>query len=306
MRHVATRPGLRVRPRILAVGTLALALALLAPLVGAWLSSDNDPGRAADRATVTPRSPVGVTQQRAGRSPQAAAPLAAPSPVITPGGRVHVVGLGDSVPAGSACDCTSYVDLVGRTWASGMGGSAEVSNLAFPGLTTGGLLQQLDIPLVRTAVARADLLIVTIGANDFDVSQVTSDSCAPEANLGCYRPALALLRTDLVEVLARLHALQGDRHGVIVLTGYWNVFRDGQVGQAQGTTYLRASRALTQEANTVISQVAGDGGARYADLHQAFQDSSEDWTDLLAPDGDHPSAAGHQLIAQAVLAALRA
>ena len=45
----------------------------------------------------------------------------------------------------------------------------------------------------------------------------------------------------------------------------------------------------------------------YVDIYTPFKgaDGSTDDTALLADDGDHPNAAGHQLIATALLAALR-
>jgi lysophospholipase L1-like esterase len=58
--------------------------------------------------------------------------------------------------------------------------------------------------------------------------------------------------------------------------------------------------------NRRIEAAASAHGATYVDLLTAFRgsDGSEDCTPLLAPDGDHPSAQGHALIARTLAAAL--
>ena len=42
-------------------------------------------------------------------------------------------------------------------------------------------------------------------------------------------------------------------------------------------------------------------GAHYVDLFRPFEQSGRDVTSLMAPDGDHPNAAGHELIARTLL-----
>jgi lysophospholipase L1-like esterase len=89
------------------------------------------------------------------------------------------------------------------------------------------------------------------------------------------------------------------------MTGYWNVFLDGEVGAAKGPSYVTVTDALTREVNAAIDAAATAAGAGYVDLYTAFKgDGARDDTSLLAPDGDHPSASGQQQIAAAVLAVL--
>ena len=44
-------------------------------------------------------------------------------------------------------------------------------------------------------------------------------------------------------------------------------------------------------------------GVRYVDLYGPFEDSGRNVTSLMSNDGDHPDAAGHDLIARTLLAA---
>lgn len=261
-------------------------------------------------STATPETAPAVTPEAApgaaAGADGAAAPDAAPqdAPATTPQGTYHVVGLGDSVPAGTACGCDTYVSLVGRARAAALGLTPDVSDLAVPGLTTAGLVDQLGDPDVAAAVAGADLVIVTIGANDFDPDQAGTDACAPPG-LDCYRPQLDAQPAQLDAVLDRIAALEAGHPATVVVTDYWDVFLDGDVGQAQGPAYVAASDALTAADNAVIEAAAGRHDATFVDLFAPFRgDGSTDDTALLADDGDHPDAAGHRLIARTIEAAL--
>lgn len=66
------------------------------------------------------------------------------------------------------------------------------------------------------------------------------------------------------------------------------------------------NRAAIAAANSVLQQVATTQGVWYVDLVAPFlgPDDDEEDTPLLAPDGNHPNAAGHQLIAATILHAV--
>ncbi|MEV7004981.1 SGNH/GDSL hydrolase family protein [Streptosporangium sp. NPDC051022] len=217
-----------------------------------------------------------------------------------------VVGLGDSVPAGSACDCSSYVSLIGEALADRQGTDVVADNLAAAGLTTRGLLEQLDDDSARRTLVSADLTIITIGANDFDSGTVEDDDCGPGTGMACYRDDLVRLRADMDAVLATVRSLQTRPGSRILVTGYWNVFADGAVARAEGDRYVANSDSLTRAVNDTLAASARAAGARYVDLYTPFkgESGSGDDTALLADDGDHPAAAGHRLIAREVLSAL--
>jgi lysophospholipase L1-like esterase len=216
-----------------------------------------------------------------------------------------VLALGDSVPAGAACGCNPFPQVYGSLLAQRTGAQVAVDNRAVSGVETADVLDQLASPAVEDAVRRADVLLVTIGANDFGDhhDDVVGGTCGP-AETDCASDELEALGARLGSVLARLRSLRQGQPTTILVTGYWNVFEDGDVARrAFGPEGLAASLRLTQRANGVIRSVATAAGARYVDLYRAFQEPSRDVTSLMAADGDHPNAAGHQLIARTLLAA---
>ncbi|MGW0202562.1 SGNH/GDSL hydrolase family protein [Nonomuraea sp. NPDC003201] len=225
-----------------------------------------------------------------------------PGPAVT-----SIVGLGDSVPAGSACDCDTFVSLIRKALAARQGTGVAVDNLATGGLTSQGLLDQMDGGSAAGAIVKADLVIITIGANDFDSDALEDDDCAPRAGLACYKNDLARLRANVDGILGKVRALQTRPRSRIVVTGYWNVFLDGDSARAKGTAYVSNSDALTRMVNRTLAGAAAAKGARYVDVYGPFKgDGSRDDTPLLAADGDHPNAAGHRVIADSILSALAA
>ncbi|MET9273031.1 SGNH/GDSL hydrolase family protein [Kribbella sp. NPDC003557] len=217
------------------------------------------------------------------------------------GDDVRVVALGDSVTSGSNCDCTPFPQLYGDLLHDRSGAAVTVDNLGVGGLDSSGLLQQLGRPGAEQATAAANVVLLTIGANDFGDhhDDVTSGQCEGD----CVSDEFEQLTVNLGRILARVHALRGGRPTTVLMTGYWNVFKDGEVARRQYTPSGRiASDQLTVRTNEAIAAAARAGDATYADIYTPFEDNA-DVTALLAPDGDHPDAAGHALIARVLLAA---
>lgn len=217
-------------------------------------------------------------------------PLDAVSPVSTPGPPTHIVVLGDSVAAGTGCACPSFGALLARR-----AGAAALQEHARDGMTARELAEALTAG--GTGMDRdlrtADVVTVTIGANDFPSDDAGSPDCAQAR---CYAADLASLRTSLPAVLSGVHVRAPQAR--VFVTGYWNVFLDGAVGRRRGPAYVAVSDALTRQVNGVIAAAARAQHATYVDLYAPFKGAGDrDDTALLAPDGDHPSAAGHLLIA---------
>lgn len=214
-----------------------------------------------------------------------------------------VLALGDSVPSGYACECSPFPETYGSLLHRSTGAHVVVDNRAVGGLDTAGLIAQLRRPDVANAVRRSDVIVVTIGANDFgDHHREVVEGRCETADNDCVADDLSAMRGRLATVLTRIRTLRDGRPTTVLTTGYWNVFEDGDVARdAFGEDGLQKSLDLTGRANRVIRSVSAAAGARFVDLSRPFEHSGRDVTSLLAADGDHPDAAGHGLIARTLL-----
>ena len=231
-----------------------------------------------------------------------------PAPGTAPAGRSwRLVGLGDSIPAGDGCaGCVGFLDLFGQTVSRDTSVRVGVTNLGVGGWTSADLLTSLtsDADAADT-ISGADIVTVTIGANDFNpmFDTFVAGHCGGADGLACFQPAMVDLESNLTAILARIWELRDGRPTALRVTGYWNVFLDGAVAaRSYGPALQRTSAALTEQANDVIKTVAEAEHARYVDLFTPFKgvDGDQDDTELLAPDGDHPSQAGDQRIADSL------
>jgi len=234
-----------------------------------------------------------------------AKPRSAATPAITMAPRsAIVVGIGDSVTSATACACTGFVESYAAHLPTAAGGPAREVNLGIGGLTADGLrvLMTEPSPTARR-VAEGDILLVTIGAND--LTPLLSRWRATGCPVTCYSPAVDAVGSDVRAILTAAKDLRGNGPTQILVTNYWNVFADGDIARASdGSAYLRWSDELTRAVNRRICSVARNAGALCVDLYAPFKgDGSRNPTALLAADGDHPNAAGNQLIASTLLAA---
>ncbi|MEV6493830.1 SGNH/GDSL hydrolase family protein [Actinoplanes sp. NPDC051633] len=207
----------------------------------------------------------------------------------------RVVTVGDSVPAGTACDCEPFPDLYARRIGAGS------DNLAQPGFTSADvrdqLLNQVGAAPARAAVAAADVVLVMAGANDV--------AAVFDAGGGSYTAVADTVRRNVIAAVDTVHRLRPSAS--VLIFGYWNVVEDGDVGRADyGDDGVAEAASATEACNDALARAAASTGAVYVDTAAAFKgDSGErDPTALLTPDGDHPDAAGHAALAAAAYAAL--
>lgn len=281
-------------------------------------ASTTNAGPPTSTATASPASP--------GASPSVGAGMASPTVAATPSPtgpnaaaapgpkEVNVLGLGDSVTAGSQCGCTPFVQQLAKLLADRDQVPTTATNLGVGGLTSVGLMQMLDDPATRQSVAAADIVVITIGANDLlpALSWWDAGSASPatqrDCGGACDSATLDAVGAQVAGVIARVQWLRGGRPTTVLVTDYWNVFVDGAAGLAsRGTGYLAWSGELTDRLNSRICAAAQVQNATCVDLRGPFDgNGTKDPTALLAADGDHPDAAGHTLIADQLLAALPA
>jgi len=288
------------RPRRRVVSGLVAAAALLVA------GGTNSPSALV--ATVSP-TPIrnGTAQPGSHLVPHAVDHLLL-HPVPTPAAAAQraVVALGDSVTAGADCDCTAFPVLYARRLASRDSHVVTVANLGAGGLTAHDLLEALRRDdSTESAVRAADTVVVTIGANDLgDVKdRITAGSCAGPERTTYADDDLRRLGDDVRDLLARIDDIRSHRPTQVLVTGYWNVFEDGGVAARMYSAEGRAASViLTRRVNALLHDRARAARDTWVDLDARFTDAAgTDRTSLLADDGDHPDAAGHQAIAKALI-----
>jgi lysophospholipase L1-like esterase len=210
------------------------------------------------------------------------------------------------VPSADTCGCTGYVEQVGtqlerltqRPWV--------VHNDATGGWTTTDVADDLLTSPTREHLAGADLVMVQVGANDFDLGGVADKACLPAATSDCWSPTLAGLRDGLTRIIHDVRLVDTRPDLRIAVLGYWNVTLDGAVGRALGSDFVLGSDALTRLVNSTVAQVAAGTGAVYVDAYTPLKGESgeRDPTGDLLGDGDHPNATGHTLLRTAVIDSL--
>jgi lysophospholipase L1-like esterase len=262
-------------------------------------------------AAVTTVVCAGVLVTTSGSGRTAARELVGSLPTPVPATRsgptqtaaLRVVALGDSVTSGAACNCSAFPAVYGGLLGRRTGASVTVDNLGVSGLDSVGLLGELDQEdsAAARAVAGADVVLLTIGANDFGDhhDEVTEARCGPVAGGDCVSDELEQLSGNLHRILTRIRALREARATTVLVTGYWNVFEDGEVArQAFPPDGVAATVELTRRVNAVVAAVSASHGATFVDLFGPFEKRGVGVTRLLAADGDHPNAAGHLVIAE--------
>jgi lysophospholipase L1-like esterase len=265
-----------VKPRSKLITVIAVLVAALG-LGGAALRS----------ATAAPAS-APVTTRSTQSAPQAARHVPA----------LKMVAFGDSVASGTNCSCSPFPVLYADKVGAHTGRTTTMKNFAFPGATTSDVTGQLRTSDAQAAVRQSRTVLIMIGANDF--GGAFNDVLAGRQTAAAFAPVARSVQTAVTAQIAQIERMNPDAD--VVVGGYWNVMKDGSVGmRTYGAWGEAQADEATADANAALRHAADATNATYVSTFEPFRGTAgrRDPTNLLASDGDHPNAAGHEAIADA-------
>lgn len=217
------------------------------------------PGRPSTGTTVNTRSPSMISDART----------------------VRVLSLGDSLAHG-------FGDVTGHGYVGDFsrllrkeGYQVQQSNLGVDGLTSTGLLKELNQPSTRRSIREATLILVSIGGNDLN-----NAAGLPNINVKRIEKARAGFTNHLQTILGNLH--HTNPRATIALIGLYNPY--GSIASLRATTSPIVSRWVAEEQNIVEASQ----NTMLVPLFDLFELHSSAW---LYEDHFHPNQTGYQQIA---------
>ncbi|WP_270180339.1 cell wall-binding repeat-containing protein [Alkalihalobacillus sp. CinArs1] len=200
------------------------------------------------------------------------------------------VALGDSLAAGVQSDGTlgdSYADYIADDLENIDRLESFTKKFAVPGFTTDDLLEQLTMNVeAQQAVASADLITLTIGANDFLNLLKTS----PEdlENEEVVKALFTKVQTNYVQIMGIIRTLNPDAN--VFIQGYYNPFYAYPAEQQAVFTQLMTSL------NQMIEAIALKSGSGFVPTYDVI---AANYTKYLPnPQNVHPGQAGYEVIAE--------
>ena len=170
----------------------------------------------------------------------------------------------------------------------------EYLNYAVPGHTTGNLLRRMEDETVRAAIARANIVNISIGGNNFLLGNINGlmYDVLVKADYARFDEITEGFSADLETIVETIRGLNPD--AAILLQTLYNP-QTGYVGEVyqQGADRLNAAIRAYADAHP--------GEILIAEVAAALTDSDADF----AEDRIHPSAAGNEKIARVVLQTLQ-
>lgn len=209
------------------------------------------------------------------------------------------LSLGDSVAAGSGATdpaSTSFAALVAKDV-----GGVKIANFAVAGATTRDVIEE-QLPRVENFTIARKLAFITVSVGGNDLAALIPNTTCQQDPLPASCPldaALAQVEADLDALMKQLRAAYPKTPVVLLL--YPNFF------SGTGHPFEAPAERVLPRLDEVIAHVA----ARYqhtavAAAAPAFTGRGASLTHVLDPAFDpHPNDAGHRLIADAFLAALK-
>ncbi len=221
---------------------------------------------------------------------QVVPPANAPVTALSASGTLRIVALGDSLTrgAGDAPGGGGYPERVAASLRKA-GLVASVDNMAVDGSETGDFLRKMEDAAVKSRIAGANLILLSIGGND--LSHSLRSIVPGEAAADPTGPALATASLNLQRILSLLRT--SNPSAPIRILGLYDPFPEGFDRRIARQTLLKWNVAL-EEASYAVPNA----------LVVPTADVFEDRPDRLSADRFHPGAEGYSEIAARVFQTL--
>ncbi|MCL6636723.1 MAG: lysophospholipase [Alicyclobacillus sp.] len=198
---------------------------------------------------------------------------------------LRLLALGDSLAVG-------FGDTSGRGFVGDVvqqlhqsGHQVQLRNLAVNGLTSAGLLSQLQQPATQSAVQTADVVLLSIGGND-----LRSAATLPNLDPQRVEQALNPFAQRLHEVLAQLQTL--NPHARVLLVGLYNPYADLAGSSAETNALLLQWNEREQQVASAFANVT---------VVPTFDLFAAQPAAYLYVDHFHPNSVGYQRIADRIV-----
>ncbi len=237
---------------------------------------------------------------------------------------LRLVILGDSiaVPEVGCGDCTGFDELYADYLESSTGRPVDLRNEARPAAQIEDLQSLLDSnTLVQAAIAKADIVVVSIGYNNgppwgpddpCHVQEVARDADLIPAIVAmspeCIADTIEKYRGELDAAYGRIEELAAGRRQVRITFGVFDNIRDNpggdgtlpQVPSEDMQPAIELFGSIIARWNDMDCEVATAHGFVCADLHHAFNgpDGNSSVGAFAAPDWVHPNETGQAAMAK--------
>ncbi|MDN7243668.1 GDSL-type esterase/lipase family protein [Planococcus sp. N028] len=203
------------------------------------------------------------------------------------------VALGDSLAAGQTPDSkidAGYADLIAQELSRNQPVAFYTKQLAFPGFTTGDVLERVKSEQAQQALASANIITLSAGANDL-LRLVQSN---PESGALAFQQiqvdfALNEARINMEAILAELEKRAPNAD--VYVMGYYFAYPHVRESQKEGTA------KQLDRLNEILKRSAKKAGATFVSVDKGFGKNA---TDKVPNPGDvHPNFKGYQVMANA-------
>ncbi|GIO26767.1 SGNH/GDSL hydrolase family protein [Ornithinibacillus bavariensis] len=203
------------------------------------------------------------------------------------GKNLRIVAIGDSLTQGVG-DNTGQGGYVGilDTYINRDKKIATFENLGLRGNRTDQLINRLNEPAIKESIQNADIILITIGAND--IMKVLEENFM-NITYKAFSDERVYYEKRLREIFSKMNAL--NPNASIYLIGFYNPFQ-------QYFQHIKELDMIVDDWNNTSKKVAEDYGVTFIPTKDLFINTNNN---LFADDHFHPNENGYQLMAERIL-----